>query len=183
MEFEYLKSLTGDYPRGEILTDMVRCFGKDVWNYALSISGKPEMADDITQDVFFKALKKLDTFRHESSMKTWLLRITRNSALNYKSNYFFKKVTLVDKWFESQPGLDHPSAESVALERIQLNEAWKIVLQLPTKYREVLVLFAFHEMTHNEIAQTVGIPEGTVKSRLHKTRILFAQKFEGGTYE
>ncbi|WP_235426996.1 RNA polymerase sigma factor [Cohnella kolymensis] len=165
MEFDYLKALTGEYSKNQILTDIMRAYGKDVWNYAYSLSGKREMADDILQDVFFKALRKLDTFRGEASMKTWLLKITRNTALNYKTTWFIRKVIPIDKWFEDGNNGNHPSAETTAVQSIQLNDAWIQVMKLPVKYREVLILYAYHGMTQKEIAETIGVPEGTVKSR------------------
>jgi len=177
VEFDYLKALTGDYSKNQVLTDIMRSHYKDVWNYAFSISGKPEMADDITQDVFFKVLQSLDTFRGESSMKTWLLKITRNTAFNHQKTWFIRKVIPVDKWFESG---NYPSAESTVMEGFRLNDAWVHVMQLPVKYREVLLLFAYHDMTQKEIAELIGIPEGTVKSRLHHARTRFGNKFERG---
>lgn len=178
MEFDYLKALSGDYSKNEILTDIMRAYGKDVWNYAFSLCGKSEMADDIAQDVFLKVLQKIDTFRGEASMKTWLLKITRTTALNHRTTWFIRKVIPLGKGFENEEYGDSPSAESKAFETITLNDAWQNVMKLPTKLREVMVLFAYHEMSQKEIAETIGIPEGTVKSRLHHARIRFAKLHE-----
>jgi RNA polymerase sigma-70 factor, ECF subfamily len=53
-------------------------------------------------------------------------------------------------------------------------------MRLPVKYREVLILFFYHDLTQKEIAQAIGIHEGTVKSRLHHARISFTKQYEGG---
>jgi RNA polymerase sigma-70 factor (ECF subfamily) len=177
LEFDYVKNLADGFPKNEILQEITQAYGKELWNYAYSIVGNAEMTDDIVQDVFIKVLEKIHTFRGESSMKTWLLSITRHIAYNSKSTWFIRKVILTEKWRERH---SHPSAESEAIQQIEMNEAWQTVMKLPAKYREVLVLFVHHGMSQKEIAETIGVPEGTVKSRLHHARLKFAKQYEGG---
>jgi RNA polymerase sigma-70 factor (ECF subfamily) len=176
-EFDYLKHLSDGYPKNEILQHIAETYGTDLWNYAFSIVGKPELADDITQDVFIKVLEKLQTFRGESSMKTWLLSITRNTAINSRTKWLIRKTFLIDKWTDRH---SYPSAETEAIEQIEMNNAWKMVMKLPLKYREVLVLFVHHEMSQKEIAETIGVPEGTIKSRLHHARLKLAKHYYKG---
>ena len=72
---------------------VIKDYWQDVWNYSFIITKDPHLSDDITQDVFIKVFKNWNSFRKESSIKTWILKITRNTAINYlKSSYFKKNI-------------------------------------------------------------------------------------------
>ncbi|UUZ81614.1 hypothetical protein LJK88_44540 [Paenibacillus sp. P26] len=71
VDFEYLKYLSESSDKKAILEELMTAYGKDVWNYAYSITRKWDQADDITQEVFIKVYRNLYTFRSESSVKTW----------------------------------------------------------------------------------------------------------------
>lgn len=167
LDFDYLKHLSDSSDRKAILEELMTAYGKDVWNYAFSITRKWDQADDITQDVFIKVFRNFNTFRSESSVKTWLLAITRNTALDYRRSAFYRKVTLVDF---IAPGGEHVSTEQEVIEQMTVNDLWRLVLQLPVKYREVLILYAHHQLSMKEMAQILGVTEGTVKSRLFHAR-------------
>ncbi|WP_017151887.1 RNA polymerase sigma factor [Bacillus bingmayongensis] len=146
---------------------VIREYWQDVWNYAFIITKDTHLSDDITQEVFIKVFKKWDSFRNESSVKTWLLKITRNTALNYLKSSYFKRISLVS-FFRNDK--EYPSAEKQFLQKETMNEVWDIVLKLPQKHREVLILEAKYELSYDEIAVTLGVSIGTVKSRLHRAR-------------
>jgi RNA polymerase sigma-70 factor, ECF subfamily len=150
------------------LDNLMEQYGQDVWNYAYFITKNLNLTDDITQDVFLQAYRHVSTFRGESSVKTWLLKITRNISYNYLHSAFFRKVLLVD--LISPPKEYGDSAEKVFLEKETANEIWKKIFKLPTKYREVIVLQAKYELSLSEISSILKIPEGTVKSRLFGAR-------------
>lgn len=170
--YEYLKYMTETTDKRAILKDLMDQYGNDVWNYAFSLTHKWEQADDITQDVFLKAYRHLHTFRCESSIKTWLLAITRNAVKDLRKSAFFRKVTLVDLIPFREV---HPSAEHEAIENQAVSDIWKKVLQLPVKYREVLILYGHHQLSMKEIAELLDVSIGTVKSRLHHARMKVIQ--------
>ncbi|MEF3303984.1 RNA polymerase sigma factor [Paenibacillus sp. GYB003] len=165
----YLRHIAQSGDPEALLTDLMRTFGDDVWNYARCMTGRPDAADDIAQDVFWKAYRGLSSFRGECSVKTWLLRITRRTALNYMRSAFVRKVTPVGLFAPKAAGA-HRSAELAALDRQAERDVWAAVLALPGKYREAIVLDAHYELSYREIADLLGISEGTVKSRLHRAR-------------
>jgi RNA polymerase sigma-70 factor, ECF subfamily len=167
VDFDYLKYLSEGHDKNQILNDLMTSFAKDVWNFAFSLTGKPELADDVTQEVFIKVLHKLETFRGQSSVKNWLLSITRNTVYDHKRSAFIRKVTLID--FISDIG-SYPSAETEVIKKLATNEIWEKVLSLPLKLREVLVLTAHHHLSVQEISLLLDVSEGTVKSRLHRAR-------------
>lgn len=167
LNFEYLKYLSETSDKKAILEQLMVAYGKDVWNYAYSITRKWDQADDITQEVFLKVYRNLYTFRSESSVKTWILTITRNMTLDYRRAAFYRKVTLMDFL---APTAEAPSTEQEVMNQLATNDLWRMVLKLPVKYREVLILYAHYELSMKEMAQVLGVTEGTVKSRLFHAR-------------
>ena len=159
-----------------LITEYMQCYGQNVWSYAFLLTRSTHAADDITQEVFEQAFLHLSRFEHRSSPKTWLLSITRNRSKNYMASAFMRKVTLMDRIDFKQSG---SSAEGEALDRYSVNEIWKHVLSLPTKYREALLLDAHYQLSNREIAQLLGIAEGTVKSRIHRARAKMEKLLKG----
>lgn len=154
-------------PDPDMLGELMDRYGQDVWNYAYFLVKNRAMADDIAQDTFIRAYRHFSGFRQESSVKTWLLRIARNVAFNYRNAAFFRKALLMDIVAPRHPGR---SAEQDYLERETTSEIWRCVMELPVKLRETLVLHAKYELSVAEIADLQRIPEGTVKSRLFAAR-------------
>ncbi|MBD2871386.1 RNA polymerase sigma factor [Paenibacillus arenilitoris] len=134
----------------------------------LCIDSKHDMADDIAQDTFIRAFRSLDSFRGESSVKTWLLRIARNITINYKRSAFFRKIVLLDY---VQSDRSTPSAETTYFDEQFVDRIWELVIRLPMKQREIILLNAHYQMPIADMADLLGLPEGTVKSRLYRARL------------
>ncbi|MDF2922885.1 MAG: polymerase sigma-70 factor [Paenibacillaceae bacterium] len=165
--FEYLQYISETTDTRAILRDLMVAYGDDVWNYAFSLSRSSDMADDITQEVFLKVYRKLGTFRGESSVKTWLLAITRHTTCDMQRSSFWNRIKASDMLSFSG---SLPSAEHEVIEKLAINDIWKKVMALPVKYREVLILFAHYQLSMKEMAVILGLSEGTVKSRLFHAR-------------
>lgn len=104
------------------IRELMESYGEDIWNYAYVITKNTHTADDVAQDVFIKAYQHAASFRGEASMKTWLLKITRNTALSYLKRAFFRRVLLGERspgdGLEGMTGKpSSPSAEAEYLER------------------------------------------------------------------
>lgn len=181
MEPEYWKNIESF--GAESFRELMDAYGQTVWDYAYSITGRFDLADDVAQDVFLAAYRRIGTFRGQSTMRTWLLAITRNVSLNYRRAAFLRRVVLVDRLGEHTRD-SHPSAEQEALSRSRSEELWRVVLSLPVKFREVLLLDAKYEMSLAEIAGVLDVPIGTVKSRLARARQKVSEAWkEGMAYE
>ncbi|WP_247740872.1 RNA polymerase sigma factor [Cohnella sp. LGH] len=167
MAFDYLKHMTCGVDKHALFDELMMTYGRDVWNYAYFITKRKELAEDISQDVFVKAYEHLDSFRGGSSIKSWLLSITRNTALDYLKTAWMRRVQLFPSWFRQD---FQRSAESEWFGSEEKNRIWSLVLELPRKQREVLILFAHYRLSMKEIAELLDISEGTVKSRLHRAR-------------
>ncbi len=169
MEEDYLKYIS------EIDVSHLRAimheYGEDVWNFAYFLTKRRDLADDISQDVFLKAFTNFRSFRGEATVKTWLLKITRNTAFSYLKRSYFRKTILM----EYVPIMGtHPSAEETFFRERISDEIWANVMKLPAKYREILVLSTYYQLSLNEVGSTLGLSVGTVKSRLHRAKQKFA---------
>jgi len=151
----------------DALTRLMETYSEAVWNYAYFLSRSVAVADDVAQETFIRAYKHMNAFRGEASAKTWLLQIARNRWLTYRSTAFFRRVKLQEH--TDLEGFS-PSAEEAYMSESLTGEVWRIVLQLPGKYREVLMLAAHYGLSMEELAHTLGISPSAAKSRLLRAR-------------
>ncbi|MGW7161972.1 RNA polymerase sigma factor [Paenibacillus taichungensis] len=172
------------------LSSMMDEYGNDVWNYAYFLTKSTEQADELSQEVFIRAYSGIAHFRGECSLKTWLLTITRNTTFTYRKSRFFRSSL----WGETLPihteqmnasmgemkpeKFVHPSAEAEAISREHVHEIWDIIMALPDKFRELLLLHLKYELTTSEIAEMLGISAGTVKSRLSRAKAKVRKQWE-----
>lgn len=153
-------------PHGQ-LDNLIDDYWSDVWNYVFSLIQNTDVSNDLAQECFIKAYTHLDSFRSESTIKTWLLRIARNLVYDYRRSALFRKVVITDK--DAVNGFVS-SAESEALQKIVNEEVWTLVLSLPRNLREVLVLHGHHQLSVAEISDVLKVNERAVRSRLHRAR-------------
>jgi RNA polymerase sigma-70 factor (ECF subfamily) len=136
--------------------------------------------DDLTQEVFLKAYRNIDSFRGDSSLYTWTYRIARNVCLDAMRRRKFRGQFIFD-WFK-QPDSDHefpdPSGSDVAEDRDTRFWIDKALATLPEEFRSVIVFREIQDLSYDEIAQILDIPEGTVKSRLFKARKIMREQLE-----
>ena len=167
MEHEHLIYM--DQFDGPTFRAFMEHYGEDVWNYDYFLTRSPYHADDISQDVFIKAYQSIASYRGASPVKHWLLRITHNTAMNFKRLAFFRKITLTDRMGVHQKAKS-PSAEQQYLDEAYADSIWEQIMQLPAKHREVLLLSLRYEFGVKEIAELLNVSTGTVKSRLHRAK-------------
>ncbi|NGZ76286.1 RNA polymerase sigma factor [Saccharibacillus alkalitolerans] len=146
---------------------VMETYGEDVWNYLYMMTRSRELADDLAQETFIRAYKYMHAYRGEASLKTWLLRIARNRWYSYRRLAFVRKVTLPGNVPETSAS---GSAEEEFLRAELTSDVWKIVLKLPLKYREILMLRAHYDMTMEELAGALGITVSAAKTRLQRAR-------------
>ncbi|OWR31750.1 RNA polymerase subunit sigma-70 [Saccharibacillus sp. O23] len=149
------------------LRSIMERYGEDVWNYLYVMTRKHDLADDLAQETFIRANRYLGSYRGEASMKTWLLRIARNRWYSYRRLAFVRKVTLPGRLPEPHTG---ESAEEEFLRRESTGEVWRVVMRLPLKYREILMLRAHYELSMEELAHALGISVSAAKTRLRRAR-------------
>ncbi|MBR2299279.1 MAG: RNA polymerase sigma factor [Alphaproteobacteria bacterium] len=129
--------------------------------------------EDLEQEVYIKTWQKMDQYQDQGKFKQWICTIAANLCRDYfKSKSYKTQKSEVS----SEIAFQNASVKSTAEERIDKKKRQKIVLKavdnLPKIYREVIVLAEFEDLKLDEIALKLKIPQGTVKSRLHKAKEL-----------
>ena len=134
--------------------------------------------EDIVQDTFLKAYRRLDTFDHRSSFYTWIYRIATNTILDVLKRRGRSPVQAVeDPELLAEASVGSCPAPSAQLEEKEIAEITQEVLgHLPDIFRCVLVMREFQGLAYQEIADTLGISIGTVESRLFRARARFKDK-------
>jgi RNA polymerase sigma-70 factor (ECF subfamily) len=133
--------------------------------------------EDLVQDTFIKAFRRLDSFQHQASFSTWLYRIAVNTCLDFLKRRGRSPVQAVEDpellGGQSSADLAPPDA---SLEREEIAQVTRAALEeLPEIFRTVLVLREFEEMAYQDIANCLGISIGTVESRLFRARARFKE--------
>ena len=141
-----------------------------VYNVALRITHNSADAQEVTQDVFMKVYHKLKDFQFRSSFKTWVYRITANTAINYYRRSLKQNSRSVD--FDDLEGALPSAATAAESALARENEARLDALleQLNPEYKVCLVLREIEGLTYQEISRALKIPVNTVKSRLKRGR-------------
>jgi RNA polymerase sigma-70 factor (ECF subfamily) len=151
---------------------LVRTYQKKAYIVAYGFVGNREDAVDLAQESFARAFKALDRFDESLPFYPWLHRIVRNVCLNFlRKKRRHGEISLNDM---VDKGYDPPDDETPdrTAELGELSKAISAAMfQLPHDQREILVLRHLQEMSYSEIATCLGIPQGTVMSRLHSARI------------
>jgi RNA polymerase sigma-70 factor (ECF subfamily) len=130
-------------------------------------------AEELAQEAFVRAWRGLAKWRRESSFSTWLFALAANV---FRSD--LKRVPTVNIPIEDIVEPSHPASQTDELQQKSRHEVVRrAVLALPSRYREPVVLFYFHEMDVASAARTMGLPEGTVKARLSRARELLRRRF------
>lgn len=151
------------------------------YSAALRITGRHEDALDVVQDAFIRAFENLAGFQRGAGFRTWLIRIVSNRSLDLLRARKVRLAVSVDRDEDAGPRAYEPVAPGAApdegLERADtLARVRRAIAALPEEHRTVFTLFAEAELTYGEIAELLGIPIGTVMSRLfHARRKLAAQ--------
>ena len=145
------------------------------YRVALRITGRPEDALDVVQDSFIRAFERLGEFQRDAGFKTWLLRIASNRALDVLRSRRVRVAIPLDG-DDDDPRLELASRDAdrhpgLALEHQELaNRLRRAIEGLPPDQRAVFALYATGDMTYQQIADVLGVPIGTVMSRLYHAR-------------
>ena len=154
-------------------TALVHRHERRVYNLAYRMLGREEDARDATQEAFLSALRKLSTFRGQAAFTTWLHRVTVNSCYDLLRRRRREPVP-ADPQEQPGPPVADPAASVSSAVDVQ-----RALLGVPEEFRSVLVMHDALDMGYDEIADALGIPTGTVKSRLHRGRVALARLLPG----
>jgi len=152
--------------------DIVRLYWRKVFNVAYKFVGRQDEAEDLTQDIFLKLFKSLKTFDRRANFSTWLISVSRNLCIDhYRSMRREHDVVThdVDVVTLARPSvIDSPQAALEQRDRVALLRA--ALDKLAPSLRTAVMLRDIQELSYQEIAEKLGVPEGTVKSRINRGR-------------
>jgi RNA polymerase sigma-70 factor (ECF subfamily) len=144
-------------------------FAKKMLAICLRYSKAQQEAEDILQESFIKIFDHIKTFRRECPLEQWIKRIVINTALKHNRSklYMYPALDIED--------LDYTVDENLILSDFHFNELLKMIQQLAPRYQIVFNLYAIEGYQHKEIAEMLGITEGTSKSQFARARVLLQQ--------
>ena len=154
-------------PIEQVVERLIEDYGQEVYRIAYFYIKDLQLAEDVFQEVFYKVMKNYHKFQHQSSEKTWLTRITINTCKDLLRTNWIKRVTTFSTWQDPQSDYEAPFDIE---KQEEYQELYQMIQKLPTKYKDVILLFYYKELSYEEISQILGIPEGTVRSRLARAR-------------
>jgi RNA polymerase sigma-70 factor (ECF subfamily) len=157
----------GDLAAFEII---YRTHAGRLYSVACRMLGNAADAEDLLQDIFLAAHRKLDSFRGESALGTWLYRLGTNLCLDHLRSRAAKTGQLTDT-LDDEPALADAGSRRLDDRVIARMDIERALAQLPEGCRTAFVLHDVEGLEHREVAEVLGIAEGTSKSQVHKARL------------
>ena len=162
------RHLSGDRAAFGVLVERHQ---KRIYNLTYRMLGRPEDAADATQDAFVTAMRKLGGFRGTSAFTTWLHRVAVNIC--YDALRKRAREVPVEEHEETATGTDMAESSATAV------DVQRALLTVPEEFRAVLILHDVQGVPYEAIAESLGAPLGTIKSRLHRGRVALARAVRG----
>jgi RNA polymerase sigma-70 factor, ECF subfamily len=169
--------LRGDQHAWELI---VRQYWRKVFNVAYKFVGKHDEAEDLTQDIFLKIFKSLDTFDRRANFQTWLISISRNLCIDHYRSVRKERET-IDRDVDANE-LAPASREISPMQALEQHDRVVLLRQalaaLPETLRTAVLMRDIQELSYQEIADALRLPEGTVKSRINRGRTELARQIK-----
>jgi RNA polymerase sigma-70 factor (ECF subfamily) len=152
-------------------------YGRTIYNFAYRLTGNPSDASDLSQEVLLRVRRGLATYR-PGSFQGWLWRITRNAFLDEVRKKQRRPTAELPDEDRSSIGTAPTPEEVLAQTRLSA-DIQEALLALPFEFREAVVMCDVVGLSYQEIAEAVDIPVGTVRSRIHRGRLMLRDALEG----
>ena len=178
------RCLQGDQHAWDLI---VRQYWRKVFNVAYKFVGKHDEAEDLTQDIFLKIFKSLDTFDRRANFQTWLISVSRNLCIDHYRSVRKERET-IDRGVDTSdlsPATPEPGPIAALEQRDRVALLKKAMSALPESLRTAVLMRDIQELSYQEIADRLRLPEGTVKSRINRGRTELARqirKLRGNEY-
>jgi RNA polymerase sigma-70 factor, ECF subfamily len=171
--------LQGD---GAAWEELVRRHTRRVYNLCYRFTGRPQEAEDLSQEVFLRVYRTLVSYREaQGGFATWLTRVSRNLLVDHYRRT--KRDRITDSIEDAMPRLEekHSSGrtpDKIALAKELSGQVQDALARLSPELREAVILRDLQELEYSEIRKVLDVPEGTVKSRINRGRIELARMLE-----
>ena len=170
---EDVKALLEKHRYRQAFERLVELYGVKVYRLAVMFLKDTNRAEEVAQDIFLKLWQALPAYDGRATPSTWLYAIARNTCLSALRSEAHRKASPIDSIPE--PAATGTTGGSDALTRIELQ---RCVERLPQIQRDVITLFYLQEKNVEEVARMLDLPEGTVKSHLHRARLALAARMK-----
>ena len=141
-----------------------------LYNFAHWLTQDRAAAEDLVQETYVKALKGFSSFRQGTNFRAWMYKILHNTFLTSQAGLKASASVSLDSDDEAVEPAATETPESALLARAEQATIQQALEELPLKFREIILLCDWEEMSYQEIGETLGIPAGTVMSRLSRAR-------------
>lgn len=145
-----------------------------VYSYLLYMTGDEQLAQDLAQETFLKIFMNLHRFRGESSEKTWCIAIARNTYFSWKRK---KRPVLVEEKYGVDVADEKQIPEEMLLQKEKNERIRQILFDMKEGQRQLLLLRDYEQLSYQEIGELLGISEIIVKSRIHRARECYREKY------
>jgi RNA polymerase sigma factor (sigma-70 family) len=169
------RCLQGDQAAWEVI---VRQHWRKVFNVAYKFVAKHDEAEDLTQEIFLKVFKSLDTFDRRANFQTWLISVSRNLCIDHYRSVRKERET-IDRAVDTTdiaPAAPDPGPIAALEQRDRVMLLRQALAALPETLRTAVLLRDIQELSYQEIADKLQLPEGTVKSRINRGRTELARQ-------
>jgi RNA polymerase sigma-70 factor, ECF subfamily len=174
--------LRGDAQAFEVLFRKHQSYA---FNVAFGLVGNAEDAADITQEAFLRVHRKMDRFRGDCTFTTWLYRVVVNLAITELRRRHRSRTLLMEDIAPPEAWRAEEEAEDAPLIHLEIGEereaVQRVLRHLPPDYRAVLVLRHFQQLAYEEICAVLGLTMSQVKTRLHRARRMFKERYQAMT--
>src|SRR5438034_9797283 len=157
---------------------IVRQHWRKVFNVAYKFVGRHDEAEDLTQDIFLKIFKSLDTFDRRANFQTWLISVSRNLCIDHYRSVRKERET-IDREVDANeltPASHDPGPVAALEQRDRVTLLRQALSELPDTLRTAVLMRDIQELSYQEIADRLRLPEGTVKSRINRGRTELARQ-------
>lgn len=162
---------------------LVLAYQKPVYNLALRMTGNPDDAFDLTQEAFIRAWRAMDQVRADAAFSSWMFRLTSNVCIDFLRAVKRRRtvsLTFEDEEGEQQLDLPDPSPdpEACVIAMADRKAVEQAMNELMVEHRQILTLRIINDLSYQQIAEILGVAEGTVKSRISRAREALRKKLE-----
>ncbi|MGI8386365.1 sigma-70 family RNA polymerase sigma factor [Robertmurraya sp. P23] len=161
--------------REEIIDQLMQEYSDDILHLVYTYVKNRTTAEDLTQEIFLKCYEKLNQFNQQATLKTWVYRIASNHCKDYLRSWHYRKITISDKILDYIPSKSKQVEEEI-IANSEENILTNAVMNLPLKYREVVFLHYYEELSLAEISKITTVNINTIKTRLKRAKELLKDK-------
>lgn len=151
--------------REEDFNRLINKYGTEILRLCYLYLKDYQLAEDACQDTFVQVYKKFHSFKGHSSEKTWITRICINKCKNYLRSSWARRIVLNDKKLRESKGSDKE-----LFSRLENSDLFRSIMDLKPKYKEIILMYYYQQLTVKEIAEILGISESNAFTRLSRAR-------------